>query len=256
MARSPRPERRDLPIVQLIPNLITLAAICAGLTAIRLAFQGQIEHAVGLIVLAGILDGIDGRLARALKSESAIGAELDSLADFLNFGVAPALTLYAWTLGEPKGAGWIAVMVYAICCVMRLARFNVGAKGAKDSDKRFFTGVPAPAGACLVLLPIFEAKAFAGLPVIPQGAISAYMIVIGALMISRLPTFSLKAVTVRTDLARYVLVGVISILAALVTYPWITLFVLDLIYLAGLLVALHQWRRARPGKSAGTGTQG
>lgn len=256
MARSPRPERRDLPIVHLIPNLITLAAICAGLTAIRLAFQGQIEQAVGLIVLAGILDGIDGRLARALKSESAIGAELDSLADFLNFGVAPALTLYAWTLDEPKGAGWIAVMVYAICCVMRLARFNVGAKDAKDADKRFFTGVPAPAGAFLVLLPIFEAKAFADLPMIPPGAISAYMIVIGAMMISRLPTFSLKAVTVRTDLARYVLVGVISILAALVTYPWITLFVLDLIYLIGIGVALRQWQRGRATRSTGSGTQG
>lgn len=245
MARSPKRGTSELPIVHLIPNLITLAAICAGLTAIRLAFQGQVEYAVGLIVVAGVLDGIDGRLARALKSESAIGAELDSLADFLNFGVAPGLTLYAWTIGEPKGAGWIAVMVYAICCVMRLARFNVGAKEQKGGDKRFFTGVPAPAGAFLVLFPIFAFKAVPGLPVIPMGAVSAYMIVVGGLMISRLPTFSLKAVTVRADLARYVMVGVITVLAALVTYPWITLFVLDVVYILGIAVSLRLWHRGR-----------
>ena len=152
MARAPRSQKTELPLFQLVPNLITLAAICAGLTAIRFAFQGSIEYAVALIVLAAVLDGIDGRLARALKSESELGAELDSLADFLNFGVAPALTLYAWTLSEPRGAGWIAVLVYAICCVMRLARFNVS-RSETTGDSAYFEGFPSPAGAMLVMLP-------------------------------------------------------------------------------------------------------
>ncbi|MCV2866934.1 CDP-diacylglycerol--serine O-phosphatidyltransferase [Defluviimonas sp. WL0075] len=245
MARAPRSQKSELHLFQLAPNLLTLAAICAGLTAIRFAFQGQIEFAVALIVLAGVLDGLDGRLARALKSESELGAELDSLADFLNFGVAPALTLYAWTLGEPRGAGWIAVLIYAICCVMRLARFNVGIKSAEGGDKRFFTGVPAPAGALLVLFPVFAAKAVEDWPVIPREAISFYMIVVGGLMISRLPTMSLKAVKINTEHARYVLVAVVAALAALVTYPWVTLFVADVAYMLGLIVAFFQWRRNR-----------
>ena len=249
MARAPRSQKTELPLFHLVPNLITLAAICAGLTAIRFAFQGSIEYAVALIVLAAVLDGIDGRLARALKSESELGAELDSLADFLNFGVAPALTLYAWTLSEPRGAGWIAVLVYAICCVMRLARFNVGIKTTEGGDKRFFTGVPAPAGALLVLFPIFATKAVPGWPVVPREAISAYMFVVGGLMISKLPTPSLKAAKVRADHARYVLVAVIAIFAALVTYPWVTLFTLDVFYIVTVLVALVQWRRTQPPKA-------
>jgi len=250
MTRSPKRGPSELPIVQLIPNLITLAAICAGLTAIRFAFQGQVEYAVWLIVLAGMLDGIDGQVARALKSESALGAELDSLADALNFGVAPALTLYAWTLNEPKGAAWIAVLVYAICCVMRLARFNVGIKEDPGGDNRFFTGVPAPAGALLLLFPIFQFKVLPDLPVVPQGATSAYMMFVGALMISRLPTFSLKAVKVRADLARYVMVLVIALLAALVTYPWTTLFVVDILYFLGIVVSAVRWWRMRGGDVA------
>ncbi|MCV2868377.1 CDP-diacylglycerol--serine O-phosphatidyltransferase [Defluviimonas sp. WL0002] len=245
MARAPRSQKTELPFFQLFPNLVTLAAICAGLTAIRFAFQGRIEFAVWLIVLAGVLDAIDGRLARALKSESDLGAELDSLADFLNFGVAPALTLYAWTLAEPRGAGWIAVLIYAICCVMRLARFNVGIKSPDGGDKGFFTGVPAPAGALLVLFPIFATKSVEGWPVIPREAISFYMILVGGLMISRLPTFSLKTVKVRADHARYILVAVVAALAALVTYPWVTLFVADILYMLGLVVAFVQWRRNR-----------
>jgi CDP-diacylglycerol--serine O-phosphatidyltransferase len=146
---------RELPLMSLLPNLITVGAICAGLTAIRFAFQGSFTAAVYLILLACILDGLDGRIARYMKSESQLGAELDSLADFANFGIAPALVIYAWALQDLKRAGWIAVLFFAVCMVMRLARFNADSKSETDDNGEFFTGVPAPAGAMLVLLPMF-----------------------------------------------------------------------------------------------------
>src|SRR5919197_3680676 len=155
---EPRRRRfRPIPVRTLVPNVITLLALCAGLTAVRLAIEGKLEFALAAIVLAAVLDGIDGRIARLIKGTSRFGAELDSLADFVNFGVAPALILYFWGLHELKSAGWIAAMVFAICAGLRLARFNVQI----DDPNRpawagnFFTGIPAPAGAITVLLPIY-----------------------------------------------------------------------------------------------------
>src|ERR1700757_4713437 len=159
-----RPRFRLIPVRTLLPNLITLLALCAGLTAIRLAVEDKLEWAVAAIVFAALLDGIDGRVARMLKGTSRFGAELDSLADFVNFGVAPALILYFWALHELGNAGWIAAMVFAICAGLRLARFNV----MIDDPNRpawaanFFVGMPAPGGAITVLLPIYIE--FLGLP--------------------------------------------------------------------------------------------
>src|SRR5499427_7614907 len=155
--RERRRRLRQIPVRTLVPNLITLLALCAGLTAIPLAVQGRLELAIAAIVFAATLDGIDGRVARMLKGTSRFGAELDSLADFVNFGVAPALILYFWDLSELGNAGWIAAMVFAICTGLRLARFNVM---IDDPNKppwagNFFLGVPAPAGAITVLLPIY-----------------------------------------------------------------------------------------------------
>src|ERR1700741_3715624 len=148
---------RPIPVRMLVPNVITLLAICAGLTAIRLSTEGRMELAVGAIVFAAILDGIDGRVARLLKGTSRFGAELDSLADFVNFGVAPALMLYFWGLHDLKSLGWIAAMVFAICAGLRLARFNVmsGDPPRPAWAANFFVGGPAPAGAIVVLLPIY-----------------------------------------------------------------------------------------------------
>src|SRR5881296_417812 len=148
---------RLIPVRTLLPNLITLLALCAGLTAIRLAVEGKLEWALAAIVFAAVLDGIDGRVARLLKGTSRFGAELDSLADFVNFGVAPAVTLYFWGLHEARAAGWIGAMVFAIAAGLRLARFNV----TIDDPNRpawaanFFVGMPAPAGAITVLLPVY-----------------------------------------------------------------------------------------------------
>lgn len=237
--------RREMPIVQLLPNLVTVAAICAGLTAIRYATGGNFTVAVQLILLAAVLDGIDGGLARLLKSASALGAELDSLADFLNFGIAPALLVYFWAFQEMGNLGWIAVVIYALCCVLRLARFNVGSK-ANTSDKpsRHFEGVPSPAGAFLVLLPLFIDRALPGFPGIPDAVIALYMLGVGLLMISRLPTWSLKSLTIRRENVRYLYVGFVCFLAALISYPWITLMLMDLLYLASLVWAAHQSRKA------------
>src|SRR6202163_738181 len=162
--RMPKRRFRRIPVRTLVPNVITLLALCAGLTAIRMAFENRYVLALAAIVFAAFLDGIDGRLARFLKGTSRFGAELDSLADFVNFGVAPALILYFWGLHELKSAGWIAALVFAICAALRLARFNVM---IEDPDKppwagNFFTGIPAPAGAITVLLPIY--LNFLGLP--------------------------------------------------------------------------------------------
>jgi CDP-diacylglycerol--serine O-phosphatidyltransferase len=163
----------DLALIQLLPNALTITAICAGLSAIRFGVQGNYVLAVQLILLACVLDGLDGRLARLLRSSSPMGAELDSLADFLNFGVAPPLILYFWALQDMRSAAWISVLVYAVCCVVRLARFNVNDKAEAEKAKNgdavgesgsFFTGIPSPAGALLVLLPMTASFAFHNRP--------------------------------------------------------------------------------------------
>ena len=197
--RLPKLKRRRfrrIPVRTLAPNVVTLLALCAGLTAIRLAFESRFELALAAIVFAAILDGIDGRLARLLKGTSRFGAELDSLTDFVNFGVAPALILYFWGLHDLKSAGWIAAMVFAICAGLRLARFNVM---IDDPDRpawasNFFVGMPAPAGAITVLLPIYVA--FLGVPRsnFLTWLTLGYTLAVAWLMVSRLPVFSGKRV--------------------------------------------------------------
>jgi CDP-diacylglycerol--serine O-phosphatidyltransferase len=215
---------KAIPVRTLLPNLITLLALCAGLTAIRLAVESKLELALAAIVFAALLDGIDGRVARLLKGTSRFGAELDSLADFVNFGVAPALILYFWGLHEIKSAGWIAAMVFAICTALRLARFNVM---IDDPNKpawagNFFTGIPAPAGAMCVLLPIY--LYFLG---VSNGLVTVwitffYTLAIGLLMVSRLPVFSGKRVGKRVppEMVLPVFVAVVLLVALLISYPW------------------------------------
>lgn len=241
-----RRPRSELPLVQLLPNFLTVMALCAGLTAIRFAAQGRFGYAIGLIVLAAVLDGLDGRLARLLKHESEIGAELDSLGDFVNFGIAPAMTLYFWALQDFSRAGWIAVLIYAVCCVMRLARFNVGQRAVQDpAEKPHFVGVPSPAGAMLVMLPMYFSFMLDSVPKLPAAGVAIYMVAIGALMISRVPTPSFKGTTIYAENARYIVLGFVALVAALLSFPWATLFALDLAYLVALAFALRQYRARR-----------
>jgi CDP-diacylglycerol---serine O-phosphatidyltransferase len=247
MARKPRDVPRELPLLRLLPNLVSILALCSGLTAIRFALAGQFGMAVLLIGGAAALDGLDGRLARMLKSESAIGAELDSLCDLVNFGVTPALVLYLWGLRAETEFGWIAVLVYAVCCMLRLARFNVGSKAPGDAaEKTSFIGVPSPAGAMLALVPIYLVFAFHGSFQLPPAIIALWMVGVGVLMISRTRTPSLKRITIATENARYVLVGAVVVVAALLTYPWVTLLTLSLGYLAAILLLFLRSLRKAP----------
>ena len=239
---APVPPRRRMHILHLLPNLISILALCAGLTAIRMAVEGSYGWAVALIGMAAALDGIDGRLARMLKSESAIGAELDSLCDLVNFGVTPALVLYFWGLRADTSRGWIAVLNYAVCCMLRLARFNVGNRVAAGEEKpKGFVGVPSPAGAMLALLPIYLAYGFDNAVRMPPWAVALWMVFVGALMISRMPTPSFKGVRIYAENARFILVGSVAVIAALLTYPWVTLLLLDVIYLGAILLL---WRKS------------
>lgn len=232
----------DISLIQLIPNLLTVASICAGLSAIRFGVQGSYALAVQLIVVACILDGLDGRIARLLNSDSKMGAELDSLADFLNFGVAPPLIIYFWALQDMPSIGWIAVLVFTVCCVMRLARFNVSHKSDEDdgvtTPSAYFTGVPSPAGALLVLLPMSISFAFADTPLLPDLMISAYIVLIGFLMISRVPTWSFKTARVSRKNVKFLLVGFAVLAAALFSFAWVTLVVLCLGYFAMIVWCL------------------
>lgn len=205
--------------------------------------QGAFEAAVGLILLAAVLDGLDGRLARLLRSESAMGAELDSLCDFVDFGVAPALVLHLWAYGGAGGEGWIAALLYAVACALRLARFNIGSREPAPPVpvRKTFTGVPSPAGAMLALLPIFVANLVPG-AVLPAPLCALWLVVVGALMVSRLPTPAFRPVQIRPSQARLLLLGGVALGAALLTYPWLTLVLLDLGYMVLLLLG---WVRLR-----------
>ncbi len=241
--------KSEFAIFQLLPNMLTIGAICAGLTAIRYGVQGHYLLAVQLILVASVLDGLDGRLARLLGADSKMGAELDSLADFLNFGVAPALIVYFWALQDVRGAGWIAALVYAVCCVVRLARFNVAGKSeeAEESTSEFFVGVPAPAGALLVMLPMYLSFAFEDARLLPPEVNGVYVVVIGLLMISHIPTWSFKTIRISRGNVKFFLVGFAFVAAALWTYAWITLSVFCFAYAVMVVRAWFTHRKALKG---------
>lgn len=246
MSDAPRRPRSELPLVQLIPNFITVAALCAGLSAIRFSIYGEFSLAAGLILLAAVLDGLDGRLARLLKSESEVGAELDSFGDFVNFGVAPGFTLYLWALQDMNRFGWIATLMYIVCCLMRLVRFNMGNRATEASAPGYFTGVPSPAGAMLALLPLFLALMMPDMARLPTVLVAGWMVGVGALMIGRFPTPSFKTATIYTEYLSFSVIGFVVLVAALTTFPWMVLVGLDLAYI-GLLLLGWLRRRKDPG---------
>lgn len=226
---------RQIPVRALLPNFFTLLSLCAGLTAIRVAIEHKYETALLLIAAAALIDGIDGRLARALKVPSRFGAELDSLADTVNFGVAPALLLYIWGLGGMKGFGWVAALVFACCMALRLARFNA----ALDTDKpkwmsNYFTGIPAPAGAITVLLPFY----LNGLEIVNVRdypfLIALYVLAIAFMLVSTIPTWSGKLLGER--ISREWVLPIFALAALVVgllwSYPYATVSLLVAGYLA------------------------
>ena len=245
-----RKKRRGIPRLKgpslnhMIPNILTLLALCAGLTAIRFALQAKWEHAVVAILLAAILDGLDGRIARMLKATSKFGAELDSLSDFISFGVAPALINYLWSLNNAGSPGWAMALLFAVCSSLRLARFNtmIGQANLPPYAYNFFTGVPAPAAAGLALLPMmlsFElGETFFSSPLV----VGLVMIAVAFMMVSRIPTFSLKSLRIPHP---YVLPGflLLALLAGfLVTAPWVTLPLIEIVYAVSIPFAFKAYR--------------
>ncbi|WP_378943483.1 CDP-alcohol phosphatidyltransferase family protein [Mesorhizobium sp. ANAO-SY3R2] len=219
------PRIREIPLRLVMPNLITVLAICAGLSGIRLAFEGRFEPAVVMVLLAAFLDGIDGRLARMLKATSKFGAQMDSLADIVNFGVVPALVLYAFLLDKAGSLGWIATLLFAIACGLRLARFNVLDEDLERPawQAEYFVGVPAPAGAIVVMLPMY--LAFLGVePTRTMAyACTAFTILIAFLLVSRLPVYSGKKLHIRREYLLPVMLAAVFYVLLLTVYPWQTL---------------------------------
>jgi len=242
-----RRRERSIPLRALVPNVITLMALSAGLTAIRMSIEGRPELAIALILLAAFLDGIDGRVARLLKASSRFGAELDSLADFVNFGVAPAVLLFSWGLNDLKSVGWIAALAFSVSAALRLARFNVAdldGEGAKWKQ-RYFEGIPAPAGALLVMLPLYlNQLGFTVFREMPQ-ITAIYMVVMACLMVSHLPTFSGKLLGHRIGMhyAMPITVAAALIAAVLLTYPYATLSVICGLYFAILPIGYYFYQR-------------
>lgn len=237
----------QLPVRTIIPNAITILALCAGLTAIRFAIEGRFEAAVVAIIIASVFDALDGRIARMLHGSSKFGAELDSLTDFVNFGVAPVVVLYLWSLGDIGGIGWIAVLGFSVCAALRLARFNVA---LEDPDKpvwtgNYFVGVPAPAAAGLVMLPLY--LSFIGVTWMQDVPIliALHAMAIAFLMVSQIPTFSGKrmGLRIRRDMVLPILLLVGMSAAIILSYPWIAFSALCAIYLASIPVAVVRYRR-------------
>jgi CDP-diacylglycerol--serine O-phosphatidyltransferase len=245
---EPRPRRfQPVPLRVLLPNLVTLLSLCAGFTAMRMAVEGRFETAVGFILLAAILDGLDGRLARLLKGTSRFGAELDSLADFLSFGVAPAFILYQYGLNDLKSFGWLVALLLAIAAALRLARFNVMIDDPTRPEwkKNFFVGIPAPAGALLVLLPLYLYLLGVARPSGASILEAIYVIFVAFMMVSRVPTYAGKSFGSRVPREWVVPLfgGVVFLAGLLATYTLEMLTIMSIAYLVLIPLGIQNYRK-------------
>jgi len=240
----------DSSFNRMVPNVLTLLALCAGMTAIRFAVNGEFQYAVFAIIAAGIFDGLDGRLARLLKATTQFGAELDSLADFISFGVAPAIVLYLWTMAALHSVGWAIVLFYAVCCALRLARFNTQlVTETPPWAANFFSGAPAPAGAGLIMLPMFISFEWGGgwadwiahSPYLNAVWISG----VALMMISTVPTVSLKRIRIPHHFVIPTLLGIGVMAGFFTTAPWPTLTFVGAVYLASIPLTRRAAARAR-----------
>jgi CDP-diacylglycerol---serine O-phosphatidyltransferase len=245
-------ERTGLPFRAFLPNAITALALCFGLTGIRFGFSGEWEKALASIIIAGVLDGMDGRIARLLRAQSKFGAELDSLSDNIAFGTAPALIIFFWSLKEAPKFGWTVALALAVCCALRLARFNarIDASDQPHKSAGFNTGVPAPVGAGLAFVPLY-------LWLISQNdwfrhwtVVMPWILFIALLMISSLPTFSWTSIRIRRGWRIFALAGVALFGAALLNEPWWTLLAISIVYLALLPFSFASYGRVKQRRAA------
>ena len=237
---------RGQSLNRLIPNILTLLALCAGITAMRFGLEGNWARAVVAILVAGVLDGLDGRIARILGASSRFGAELDSLSDFVAFGVAPAFIIYLWSLQSAGGFGWALTLLFAVCCVLRLARFNTALELAEPEPPwagNFFVGVPAPLGGALALIPLVLWLE-TGLEIFANPVVTGLMVIgVSALMVSRVPTLAFKKTKIPPGYAGFVLLGVGAFFAFLISTPWITVAVSAAAYLISIPYSLLLYRK-------------
>ncbi len=244
---------RGISFRAMIPNAITALALCFGLTGVSLAIQGEWERALGSIILAGVLDGLDGRIARLLRAQSRFGAELDSLSDNIAFGTAPALIVFLWSLKTAPRFGWIAALALAVCCALRLARFNARLDAAEQPHKSagFNTGVPAPAGAGLAFVPVYLWLVTGNEQFRRWELVMAWTLFIAVLMISSLPTYSWTSIRIRSSWRLFALAGITLLGAALVMAPWPTLLAMSALYLLMIPFALASYARVRRRRASG-----
>ena len=251
MRRMRRPRRRVRPLSgssvnRLIPNVLTLLALCAGMTAMRFAMNGNFQAACYAIIVAGIFDGLDGRIARLLKSTSRFGAELDSLSDFVSFGVAPASVLYLWTMAALHSVGWAIVLFFAVCCALRLARFNTQLVAEPPPHlANFFSGAPAPAGAGLVMIPMFASFEWGDWIARSAYLNGIWISGVALLMVSTVPTVSLKRIRIPHHLVIPTLLGVGVLTAFFTSAPWPTLTCVGLVYIGSIPLTVRAARRQR-----------
>ena len=227
----------------ILPSILTLIGVCLGISSIKFAMDGNFVFAVLFLVVAAILDGLDGRVARLIKGTSDFGKELDSLTDFVSFGIAPAFIVYFWELKNFGKIGWLIVLFFAVCCVLRLARFNLTKFDENDQWKNnFFEGIPSPAGGCLILFPlIFELSNFSSL--LNLKMITPYfMVLVSILLISKVPTFSFKKIAIRRNMTIFLLLGVGLFFVSIIQYTFETLTICSLIYLTLIPASIYNYR--------------
>ena len=243
---------REQPLSRLFPNMITLASLCCGLSAIRYALDARWELSVGFILVSALLDGMDGRIARMLGASSNFGAQLDSLADFVCFGVAPAMVMYLWQLHDVRGIGWAVMLFYACCCALRLARFNTGLSEEPQAawKKQFFTGVPSPAGGIMCLLPLIfflQMEHQAAPPVVYS---LFHVLLIGVLMASRIPTFAAKNLRIKHELVLPVMLGAALMVVVFIIEPWLFILLISAAYIGSIGLSLRHYRALQAGDAA------
>jgi len=246
LMRMRRNRLKDHSINRLIPNMLTLFALCAGLTSIRFAMEQRWEFAVLAILFAAVFDALDGRIARLLDASSKFGAELDSLSDFVSFGVAPAVVLFMWTMHDVKGIGWALTLLFSAGMALRLARFNTKLDNADLPawHSRFFTGVPAPAAAGLVMLPLIAALQFPEVAILKSPYfVGPVMLAVAGLAVSRIPTFSFKRLKVSQALVLPTMIVVAVLTALAMAEPWATLLLVLIVYLASIPLSVSTHRR-------------
>ena len=230
----------------ILPNMLTLIGVCIGLTSIRFALDGKFEFAIIAIILAAIIDGLDGRIARLIKGTSKVGKELDSLTDMISFGVAPAFIMYFWKLNTLGRFGWLVCLIYVICVALRLARFNINSNQEPSWRDNFFEGVPSPAGGILVLTPlIISLTNFDYISINYNIVVPAFFVTTSLLLISKFPSYSFKKIVIQRKTTIFLLFGIILFFGLLLIYPFNVIAISSIIYLTMLPISFFHYQKLK-----------